>query len=400
MQDKDDHQAGAIVAGIPKNGDADAALAIENPRREMPAENRTGPAESVPVVSASASQAPLSPTSSPSAGPSPSSLALARTRRRTVLTLIGLVVAFFGIWWLADQFFAYTDDAYVNSDVIPIAPEVTGPVIAVHIQDNQWLKRGDPLVSIDPKPFQIAVNQAHAELLQAQAQLPIDQAQLDAAQDQMKSAQNDLNLANIELKRMQTLTTASVTDQQSLDVATARARDAVARLDGTTAALAQAGGMLHLHERAVETARAVLDMTQWRLDRTEIRAPADGPVNHLTVRVGDMAVAHEPLLAVVDADSWRVEANYKERFLHHFRPGMTAWVWLDAVPGHWYRARIQGMAHAIERRQAVAGLVPYVSPTVDWIRLTRRVPVRLEFVDPPPDIHLFMGTDARVIVLY
>jgi len=325
---------------------------------------------------------------------------VARKRRLTVLLILGAGGLFLGGWWLADRLFAYTDDAFVTSDVVAVAPEITGPIIAVHVHDNQLLKAGTPLISIDPKPFQIEVDQSRAALAQAQAQLPVDEAQLDEVKADLKSAQADRQFADIEFQRILTLARSSVTDQQTLDVATAHQRDAAAHLDAATAAVTRVEGTLHLHERAVDTARTALELAEWRLERTEIRAPVDGPVSNLTVRVGNMAVEHQPFLAIVDAHAWRVQANYKERFLHHFHPGMPAWVWLDAFPGHWYRAHIEGMSHVISRDEDAPGLVPYVAPTVNWIRLTRRMPVRIELQDPPSNMHLFMGSDARVFVFF
>jgi multidrug efflux system membrane fusion protein len=126
----------------------------------------------------------------------------------------------------------------------------------------------------------------------------------------------------------------------------------------------------------------------------------DGPAANLTVRRGDMALAHQPLLGIVDAHAWRVEANYKESYLRHLEPGHRAWIWLDARPWHLYRAHIQSLSHAISREQQARALLPYVSPTVDWIRLQRRIPVRFELDEPPPQAALFMGSDARVLVFY
>jgi multidrug efflux system membrane fusion protein len=102
----------------------------------------------------------------------------------------------------------------------------------------------------------------------------------------------------------------------------------------------------------------------------------------------------------VDGHAWRVEANYKEYYLRHFRAGGTAWVWLDSHPWRLYRARIQGIAHGISRDPNGVALLPYVSPSVDWIRLQRRIPVRIVLQDPPDTDSLFMGTDARVLVIY
>jgi membrane fusion protein, multidrug efflux system len=347
---------------------------------------------------------PVPPPKTPAAAPptkgDAGKVAAGSKRRRTVLLIFGGLAACVGLWFLSEEFFAYTDDAYVTSDIVAIAPEVTGPIVAVHVHDNQLLKAGDLLVSIDPQPFQIAVAQCRATLAQAQAQLPVDQAQLVEAQANLRSAQADLQFADTQLARSQKLSSEQVTDRQSLDLATKTQRDAASSAEAAQAAETRAESTLHLHERAVEVAQAALDLANWRLARTEIRAPADGPVSNLRVRVGNMAVEHQPMLTIVDGQAWRVYANYKERFLHHFHPGMTAWVWLDAAPGHWYRAHIEGMSHVISRDESEPGLVPYVAPTVNWIRLTRRIPVRIELENPPPNMHLFMGSDARTFVWY
>ena len=120
------------------------------------------------------------------AGPAPSKSPPKRSW--TILLVLATIGLFFAAWWTADQFFAYTDDAYVTSDVVAVAPEVTGPIFTVHVHDNQLLKAGTLLISIDPKPFQIELDQSRAQLAQAQAQLPVDKAQLAAAQASLTSA--------------------------------------------------------------------------------------------------------------------------------------------------------------------------------------------------------------------
>ena len=137
------------------------------------------------------------------AGPAPSKPPPKRSR--TILLVLAAIGLFFAAWWTADQFFAYTDDAYVTSDVVAVAPEVTGPIVTVHVHDNQLLKAGTLLISIDPRPFQIEVDQSRAQLAQAQAQLLVDKAQLAAAQASLTSAQAEQQLAQVQLQRMQTL---------------------------------------------------------------------------------------------------------------------------------------------------------------------------------------------------
>ena len=125
-------------------------------------------------------------------------------------------------------------------------------------------------------------------------------------------------------------------------------------------------------DEGIARAKAELATAQWRLERTELRALADGTINNLTVRVGDTARAEVPLIGVVDAAAWRIVANYKQDYLRYFRVGGTAWVWLDSHPWQLHRARITGVARAINREQTASELLPYVAPTTDWIRLQRR----------------------------
>ena len=120
----------------------------------------------------------------------------------------------------------------------------------------------------------------------------------------------------------------------------------------------------------------------------------------LTKRRQPRVTRDHPAIAVVDAHAWRVEANYKEYYLRHLVPGHTAWVWLDSHPWRLYRARIQGIAHGISRDSNGEALLPYVSPSVDWIRLQRRIPVRIVLQDWPGVDGLFMGSDARTLVIY
>jgi multidrug efflux system membrane fusion protein len=142
-----------------------------------------------------------------------------------------------------------------------------------------------------------------------------------------------------------------------------------------------------------------LGIAEWKLTRTRLTAPAQGSIVNLTVRTGDTAQADVPLIGIIDAHAWRIVANFKQSFIRGFSTGDTAWIWLDSQPWHLHRARVQGVSRGISRDPAPDRLLAYVSPTTDWIRLQRRFPVTLTLVDPPADLKLFMGADARVLIL-
>jgi multidrug efflux system membrane fusion protein len=293
---------------------------------------------------------------------------------------------------------AYTDVSYVRSDLVAVAPQVTGQIVAVHVSDNQQVKQGDRLIGIDPVPFQLTVAERQSECERSEAQLAVDRDDLSAAQDAYTGAAADANFARETRQRTVSLARTSDATQAQLD----RANDALARTETVAASrqadIARARALLAVHEAALAAARAALATAQWQLARTEIVAPVDGTINNLNLQPGDMARANEALIGIVDANAWRIIANYKQSYLPLFRIGGTAWVWLDSHPWHFHRARIAGIARGISRSENAAALLPYVAPTTDWIRLQHRFPVTLTLVDPPPDLTLYMGADARTVI--
>lgn len=320
-------------------------------------------------------------------------------RQRASYFLLVLLTVFLA-WWGSGYFFAYTDDAYLTSDIVSITPEVSGPIEAIHVTDNEWVKPGTLLFTIDPLPFQLALEQARAEEARAEAQLPVDQAQIESLRAQKDSADAAAEFATANLRRDTPLGESGVISQQALDAARTTQAQGAAQQHAAEAALQKATETLRLDRAMVASARAARRLSEWRLSRTRIAAPVSGYVTHLAIETGDIASTSQPALAVVDGSAWRVMANYKEYYLRHLRPGHIAYVWLDSNPWHIYRARIQGIAHGISREKGADTLVPFVSPTVNWIRLQRRIPVRFTLIDSPGGDQLFMGADARVIVIY
>src|SRR5215472_13213172 len=330
----------------------------------------------------------------------PSAEAAANTlspRARILLAAAAIVLLFIG-WETLTNIVAYTGDAYVRSDLVAFAPQVTGHVVAVHIQDDQQVRRGDPLLSIDPVPFQLTVDARKASLAAANAQAQADRDAIAAAQDAVAAAIAARDLADVNQQRIARLEIDAAVSKEAPDTANEVLRRTRANADAAEAAIARAQRLLAMHQAAVSQAEAELATAEWQLSRTQLYAPVDGTINNLTVRVGDTARADEPLIGIVDANAFRIVANYKQSYIRAFQVGGTAWVWLDSHPWHFYRARIAGIARGISRTQTEAGLLPYVAPTTDWIRLQRRFPVTLTLVTPPPDNLLFMGADARVII--
>ncbi|MGC2203037.1 MAG: HlyD family secretion protein [Stellaceae bacterium] len=336
---------------------------------------------------------PPAPTADPSPG------GTTAYRRRVLLVLSSIVLAL-ALYWASGYFVAYTDDAYVTSDFVNVAPYISGRIDSVNVVDNQTVKKGELLAMIDPTPFQLALNEKQAKKTEAEAQLAVDRDVIAAAQAQRDDAAAKLRLASDNVRRATPITTAGFYSRQGLDTLTAKEQEAKATLADAESAIAKAQQTLTLHQATVATINAEIAYLQWQLDQTKLLAPADGTITQLMLRVGDQAVANAPLLGLVDAHAWRIYANYKEGVIRHMRVGHTAWVWLDTYPWHVHRATIQGVARGISRDQGERKLLPYVAPTTDWIRLERRFPVTLVLQDQSPDITLHMGADARTLIVY
>ena len=321
------------------------------------------------------------------------------TRRRRITIAAAIVVAVFALYEVTTSFLVYTADAYVQSDLVALAPQITGRVVAVHVADNQNVVRGDLIVSIDPVPFQLTVDQRRAEVDEARAQVAADRDAIAATEDALAAAVSAAGYAHETQARLASLTSAQDVSRADLDQANDIMRRADAARDAAQEKIAAARSMATMHQAAQVRSAAALATAEWQLARTKLTSPTDGTITALTVRVGDTAQADVPLIGIVDAHAWRIIANYKEGYVSGLKPGDTAWVWLDSQPWHLHRAKVAGIARGISRDPVPNRLLTYVAPTTDWIRLQRRFPVTLDLVDPPADLKLYMGADARVLVL-
>ena len=333
------------------------------------------------------------PAAAPSVRP-----AVETSRLHRLLTVGGTILALFVLYEVFTYFVAFTDDAYVRSDLVAVAPQVTGQIVEVHVVDNQDVKIGDRLYTIDPEPFQLVVNQWQAQIDRAAAQLKVAQEELALAQAALQVSTSSHTYAVQEQSRFSDLAKREFAPISELDRANDELRRSKADMTISTVAIAKAETDIGAHQAALELAKAQLASAQWNLDRTIVHAPNNGAITNLTIRRGDMATTGVPNVGIVDSDAWRIMANYKQYYIRDFKIGDTAWVWLDSSPWHFHKGRITGVARGFSRNPGVDKLLPYVAPTTDWIRLQRRIPVTIVLEDLPPGYKLYMGADARTVI--
>jgi RND family efflux transporter MFP subunit len=249
----------------------------------------------------------------------------------------------------------WTRDGRVRADVVNIAPDVSGLITEIAVQDNQFVKQGALLYSIDPERYRLALAQAEAAVQARDVERRLRSA--DAA----RRAKLDSLVVSKE-SRETTASQASAADAQ--------------------------------YQEAV----AVRDLARLNLDRTEVRAPVDGYVTNFNAEVGDYAPAGKALLALIDAHSYRVVAYFEETKLPKLREGDP--VRIELMDGGTLRGRVDSVPRGINDHNDAVGrsMLADVNPTFNWVRLAQRVPVRVKIEQVPDGVRLVAGQTCTVIV--
>jgi multidrug efflux system membrane fusion protein len=301
------------------------------------------------------------------------------------------------LYFVPDLFVAFTEDAYVRSDFVEVAPEIAGVVDRVEVTNDQKVTAGTPLATLDPKPFDLAVDLSKRRIYQASSAAKVRQDEATVLTAELDAAKAAVTLAQRDYDRSVTLVKDQAVSQQIMDRTTDERQKAVDTVAGVEAKLRVNAEAVATALADVDVAKAQLAVDQYNLSRTRIVAPVSGYVTNLSLRPGAYAKAGDPIIGLIDDTQWRVVANFKEYVASRLKPGMRAWIWLDSHPWRFFSARVVSIGRGIARDQDPARLLPYVAPTTDWIRLARRMQVTLA-LEPVPDVSLFMGADARVLL--
>jgi multidrug efflux system membrane fusion protein len=300
--------------------------------------------------------------------------------------------------------YPWTRDGQVRAYIVTIAPRVAGNVVAVHVTDNQSVKKSDPLFEIDPSQYTLAVQAAQQQLEQARQEVASLTASIDAAKASVTAAQSDMGEADRELKRAQEA--GNAVSKEFLDEKTTAAKVAADTLAQSQAQLAQATQELGTpgdSNYRIQAAQVALNQAKLNLSWTKVVAPSDGYITNLNVQTGDYADAGMPLLAFVDGTSFWVAGYFMETQLRHMKPGDPAVITLMAHPDNPLKGEVDSVGWAIQppdvaNTLGVLNLVPEIQPTFDWVRLAQRVPVRIKITQVPDGVELIVGLTASVAI--
>ncbi|HTA87532.1 MAG TPA: HlyD family secretion protein [Silvibacterium sp.] len=376
------------------------------------------------------------------ASPDPQSEKPKSRRRFLIIGVIALLVVGAGLFWWHSAYYESTDDAQVNGHLIQISSRIAGQVIKVNVDENQAVDAGTVLAEIDPKDFQVAVQQAEATLQSSeasyeaakvnvpltgintgntlfsagadvhgtQAQIAQAERQLDAAKARVVEAQANATKSQADLDRYRPLVEKDVISKQQFDAA-------VAAADANKAALVEAQANVTAAEDAVRVARdrlsqsqaqlktaqtapqqiaiqraradqaaalvaqsqAQLDQAKLNLSYTKIVAPQAGIVTRKSVEVGQNVSVGQNLMTLVSLDDVWITANFKETQLQHMRAGQAVVIEVDAYGGRKFDGKITQIGGATG---SVLSLFPPENATGNYVKVVQRVPVRIDLTDP------------------
>jgi len=364
-----------------------------------------------------------------------------RSRRRGIIVVVIalILVAALAFWWHS-TFYEDTDDAQVSGHLIQVSARIQGQVRKVDVEENQLVKAGDVIAELDPRDYEVALENAKAALASAQAnaaaanvnvplttintgsnlssagaqvsgshaQVQQTQGQLQAAQARVTQAQANNAKAQADLERYRPLVEKDVISKQQYDAAVAAAASAAAAVqDAQASAAAAADGVRVARQQEasaeaslkyaetgpqqvaaqnararqaqaqVQQAQAQVDQAQLNLSYTRIVAPEDGIITRKSVEVDQNVASGQNLLTLVSLNNIWVTANFKETQLKHMGPGQPVDIAVDATGGS-YHGTVTQIGGATG---SVLSLFPPENATGNYVKVVQRVPVRIDFTD-------------------
>jgi membrane fusion protein (multidrug efflux system) len=305
-----------------------------------------------------------------------------------VLALVSVAGYFAVNFWLDSRQFESTDDAFIDGDIIPISPQVAAQVAEVKVFDNQVVKKGDLLVTLDPTDYQVALEQKKAteqsmigKVAEAQTKLEVAKAEVGEAEAELNAAQTTALNMQQDLDRMNGLDPRA-RSQQQMDNASANQRSTSAQVKQAEAKVTAAKAQLIADEAAVATAqsdaaKAAADVHEAEIQRSycTITSPTDGIVTRKSVEPGMYVTVGEPLCSIVPTEVW-VTANFKETQLDLMRPGEEVNIYVDAYPEKPFKGKVESIQNGTGSKFS---LLPPENATGNFVKVVQRVPVKIVF---------------------
>jgi membrane fusion protein (multidrug efflux system) len=409
---EDDPPAPAQTAQpLPFTPSKAGASAARESAAQTPAGQPSQPIQFTPArTPAPGPQSPAAPppAAAPPAQAAPAPIVVKRKRggmgRFIMLVVIPLIALALGFtWWLSGGRYVSTDNAYVGADKSLITPQITGPIVAVHVVEGQKVKVGDPLFDIDPKPYEIALALAKGKREAAKIEFANLRTSYLSNVDQIAMGEDSVRVRQADFDRKNALAvsrsgTAADRDTSMANLIQAKQILEFVKSQQATVKVKLGGGPDTTIDQFPDymQANAAVDDAERNLRNTRVLAPIDGVATQVPqIEIGRVAPAGQPVFAVVANTGLWVDANPKESDLTYVHAGLPAKVSVDTFPGREWNGTVCSIAPGTGAQFAI---LPPQNATGNWVKVVQRVPLRFCF-DPNEDTTgLRAGMSAYVTI--
>jgi len=325
--------------------------------------------------------------------------------RKWTFIILALCIVLTGLYLVADRQTPFTTQARVHAFVVPIAPQVSGNVISVEVQNNDQVTAGQVLIRIDPTDYELAVANAEAALQVTQQSIDAGVAGVEAAEANVEATRANLWRSEQDAVRMRRIRDEDpgAISQRRIDQAEASFAAAKARLAAVIASLESARsalGEVGENNADILRAQAALDKARVDLERTILIAPRDGFITGMRIDQGNFAGAGAPLMTFIATHEVWVRADLTENNLGHVKAGNRAELTFDVQPGRIFEGRISETGYGVQVDSNALGTLPTIDNQRNWLRDAQRFPVLIdvETNEDPQQIGLRVGSQVSVIV--
>lgn len=313
------------------------------------------------------------------------------------------VVMFLFVWYVvADRLAPWTDQARLQTYVIPIVSQVSGRVVEVYVDKDAIVQPGDILFKIDPADYELAVENAEASLEIAGQEIGAGMASITSEQAAVVVAETQLEHVKTQSARVYELEKQQVFSVSQGDKARAAVKASKAQLVSALAGLEkakQALGKKGNENPRIRSALAALKKTQLDLSRTTIVAPSQGGITNLQIDVGNYANAGVPLMTFIEANNVWIQANLRENNIGNIKPGNPVDIVLDVAPGRVFHGTVSSVGFAVDSSTTgTAGELARVEGKSGWLRDAQRFPVIITFDDDSSRGLRRFGGQADVLI--
>jgi membrane fusion protein (multidrug efflux system) len=320
--------------------------------------------------------------------------------KKYILLLVAVVLVVLGLtgYLHYNNLHPSTDDAYVNAHIININAQVSGEVKHVSVSDHQYVKKGQLLFSLDPKPFTLKLQQAEANLLNTKQQVQAAIDKRNAAAASLTQAKANLELAKATYDRYTKLYAKHYLAKQTLDEQDNQLQVAQATVDNSKQQLKQAADAIGDHGKInaqIASAESAVNQARLNLQYTKVYAPMAGRIAQMSLHKGDSVNALQTAFNLIDNQHMWIDAHFKETQVGKMRVNMPVKVRVDMYPDKVFEGKIQSIAYGSGDSFSI---LPSQNDSGNWVKVTQRFTVKIKLIDDNAHYPLRVGSSASVRV--